>query len=338
MQFNVILFVSCCMFLINSGCIEPGTTGTDTTQTRTQTPPPVLEFAETSIDFGKVGPGIVMKKELKFQNSGRGVLDITEVIQCCGLSASTDKTQYEPNEIGILNIQLQVPGQIGAFEKELKVCSNDKKNPKIYIKVTAEVMQKVLWEPESIKLLLGEENAACPNLKIHCIDGQEFAITGIRSTGNSITAGYNPTVKSTEHVLDLKVDMEKLAEQKNGEINVSMNHPEGTLATIFFKVVQKYEVKPSNLVVRNLKEGETRKETFNIISNYKEDFEIESTSSEKNTVKMIDYKKVENGYEVNIEITPPSDIKDKNRITDTLYINIKDGQQLALQCYEYYQD
>ncbi|MBN2590584.1 MAG: DUF1573 domain-containing protein [Sedimentisphaerales bacterium] len=334
--FRAVFCITSSMILMNSGCNEPNSTTSVPTQSRPKTPPPEIKFEETNLDFGKLGPKSLAKKEIKFQNSGPGVLIITDIIQCCGLSASVDKEQYEPNETGILKIQLQVPGVIGTFEKELKVHSNDPVNPKIIIKVTAEVMQKVLWEPENIKLFLDEENAACPKLTIKCIDGQEFAITGIRSTGNCITGDYNPTIKKTEHIINLKVDMEKLPEQMNGEINVLMNHPEGTIATVFFKVVQKYETKPSLLTFRNLIENEHRKETIQILSNYNEDFEIESTSSKNNTVKMIDYKKIENGYEMIIEIIPPLDLEDKTRVIDTFYINIKDEKQLALECYEYY--
>lgn len=334
--FSVILFFTNSMILINGGCQESNTKTASPKQPKPQTPPSEIKFEETSLDFGKVGPGVVAKKEIKFLNTGQGILKITEIIQCCGLSASVDKEQYAPGESGILKVQLQAPGNIGPFNKELKVHSNDPVNPKVIIKINSEVIQKVLWEPESIKLLLDQENAACPKLTIKCIDGQEFAITGIRSTGNCVTADYNPTLKKTEHVLDLKVDVAKLPEQMNGEINVKMNHPEGNLATIYFKVVQKYEIKPGLLTLKNLKENETRKETIQILSNYNKDFEIESTSSEKNTVKMVDYKKIENGYEMNIEITPRLLQNDDRRVIDKFYINIKGEKPLVLECYEYF--
>ena len=334
--FAVILFFTNSMIFINGGCQESNSNISSPKQPKPTTPPSEIKFEETSLDFGKVGPGIVVKKEIKFQNAGQGILKIIEIVQCCGLSASADKEQYAPGETGILKVQLNAPGNIGLFNKELKVHSNDPVNPKVIIKISSEVIQKVLWEPENIKLFLDQENAACPKLSIKCIDGQEFAITGINSTGNCVTADYNPTVKKTEHVLDLKVDMKKLPEQMEGEINVKMNHPEGNLAKIYFKVVQKYEIKPSLLTLKNLKENEIRKETIQIIGNYSKDFEIESTSSEKNTVKMVDYKKIENGYEMNIEITPQLQQNDDLRVIDNFYINIKGEKPLVLECYEYF--
>jgi hypothetical protein len=98
-------------------------------------------------------------------------------------------------------------------------------------------------------------------------------------------------------------------------------------------VVPKHELKPSLITLDNLTENEHRRETIKILSNYEEDFEIESTSSEKKTIQMIEYKKVEDGYEMIIEIIPQ---KNKNRVVDTFYVNIKDGKQLALKFIGYY--
>jgi len=325
--------------LLHSGCKKPYQKPVESlkSQADSKALPATIKFEETSIDFGKIGPATKHNKDLKFQNTGQGPL-IIEVIACCGTVAETDKKEYKPGETGILKIQYQAANEVGISNKELKIYSNDKENPKIIISLTADVIQKVLWEPEQIKLLLDVENAACPKISIKCIDGQEFAITGIISTGNCMSADYNPTIKKTEHILDLKVDTEKLSDHRDGKIVISMNHPEGTIATIYFKVVQKYEVIPNTITFDNLSGNESLKKTIKVFSNYHKDFEIESTSSEKNTVKLVGSKKIDNGYELDIEIVQPPEIENDKRIIDTFYINIKDEKQLTLKCYEYYKN
>ena len=215
------------------------------------TEPPVIIFEETELNFGQVGPGTSLEKNIKFINAGKGVLEITQIGLCCGVMASTDKVIYEPNETGMLKIEFVAPGEIGIFERQPVVYSNDPVNPKVILDLYCDVVQKVVWRPEKFKLFLNEENAGCPNLNIYCIDGEEFAITGFRSTGNCITSDYNPTVKKTEHVLKLKVDMDKLPEQLYGEISVSMNHSAGTVATVFFDVVPKYTLVPKYISERH---------------------------------------------------------------------------------------
>ena len=331
--------------LVFSGCREQSQVQ-EPTQTTAQVSPPVksepnamapmLKFDETSLDFGKIGPGTITTKVLTFHNDGNDVLEISEISQCCGIVAKLEKTKFYPQETGTLTIEFHASGVVGTLERKPIIYSNDPVNPEFTLYVKAEIVQKVVWEPETIRLFLNEDNAACPKLKIKALDGREFAITGIRSTENCITADYNPTVKKTEHVLDLKVDKDKIPQQMSGEIDILMNHPQGDFAAIFFSVVPKYDFARKPLIVWDLMPNEPVKKTIKIINNYKEDIQIESTSSKENTVKMIDYKKLENGdCEVNIEITPPSK-GDKDRINDIFYINLKGGDQLALNCMEYY--
>ncbi len=217
------------------------------------------------------------------------------------------------------------------------IYTNDPLNPKVVFDLYCDVVQKVVWEPGKIKMLLNVENAACPKLTIKCIDGQPFAITGIRSTNNCVTAEYNPTVKKTEHVLDLKVDMTKFPENMFGEINVQMNHPEGNIATIFFDVVPKYTVSPKPLYMHRMKANVPQKQIIKIINNYKDNVEIKSTSSKENYVKLINSKKDGFDYELEIEMTAPPAAEDVIKFTDIFYINLSNGEQLAVTCTGYYE-
>ncbi len=339
--------IICCVFFVLFGCnqIQKTTNITDSNSPSTiaaEIRPvpdglPVIEFEETEIDFGQVGPATTCEKELKFKNTGKGILKINEIFLCCGVMAGTDKMQYEPNETGIFKIEFQAPGAIGTFERQPKVYTNDPVNPEIAINIFCDVVQKVFWEPGKIKMLLNVENAACPKLTIKCIDEQPFAITGISSTGNCVTAEYNPTIKKTEHVLDLKVDMKKLPEQIYGEISIKMNHPEGDLAKISFDVVPKYTVSPKTLYMHRMKANIPQKQLIKIINNYKDDVEIESATSKENRVKLSESKRNGFDFELEVEMTVPQAAEDVVRFTDIFYINLSNGEQLAVTCMGYYE-
>lgn len=330
--------------LVFSGCQKPNqinqqsqTSVTDAPKiTRDPNTSPAIQFDKTSLDFGKVGPGTVTTMELKFHNTGKGILKISEISQCCGIVAKLDKDEYQPGDTGVLTVEFHASGAIGVLERKPIVYSNDPVKPEVELYVKADIVQKVFWEPESIKLFLNKENVESPKLKVWCDDGQAFAITGVRSTGDCITADFDPTLKKTEHILDLKVNKDKLPEQLYGQIDVSMNHPQGDIATIFFEVVPKYTLSPKPLYVFHLQENKVVNETIKVINNYKKDFEIESVSSKDNTIKMVDAKKTGDDYEINIEITPPTTPKGERRFTDVIYINLNDGEQLALNFIGYY--
>jgi hypothetical protein len=77
--------------------------------------------------------------------------------------------------------------------------------------------------------------------------------------------------------------------------------------------------------------AESVKKTLWITNNYDEDFEIESTSIKEGNVKVLSQKKVGNGYQFELEITPPPG-EDVTKFTDTFMINLKDGEKLGVVC------
>ena len=63
-------------------------------------------------------------------------------------------------------------------------------------------------------------------------------------------------------------------------------------------------------------------------SNYDEDFEVESTSSRKGLIKVVNQEKTRNGYQLDVEITPPA-TADSERFMDVLSVSLKGGEKLS---------
>jgi hypothetical protein len=72
-----------------------------------------------------------------------------------------------------------------------------------------------------------------------------------------------------------------------------------------------------------------------ILNNYGEDFEVQSTSSENGFIRVLNQKKVNNGYQFEVEITPP-DAEGKTNFNDKLLVNIKGQEQLVISCRGFY--
>ena len=221
-------------------------------------------------------------------------------------------------------------GKLGLTERRPVVNSNDPSNPSVTLFIKAETIRKVSWNPPKLKLFPEMENAACPQITIQSLDNQLFSITGFQSTGGCITTDYDPTIKATKFVLNPKVDMEKITQNTAGSINIILTHPQGTLAEIPFSVLPKFTVSPKSLILQQVEQQKPVTHTIKILNNYNTEFEIESTSSQNNTIKVIKTSKVENGYHLNVEIIPPE--LNSTMFSDVLYINIKGGEQLAVSC------
>ena len=352
----ICLFATCALLLI-SGCqkqanaskefkVEHVATETPVTDTprlmkpgadlpKTDMPQPKIKFETNLLDLGKIGPGTQTSGEFKFTNTGDDTLEIKNISQCCGVVTQLDKRIYEPGESGILKIDYHATAQTGVIRRQPIVQSNDPVQPNVALTVKVEIVKKVTLEPERLKLFLDAENASCPELTIDSIDGQPFSIIDLKSTADCITADFDPSLKATKFVLDLKVDMEKLAKNTKGSINIMLTHPECKAADVLFNVLPKFTVSPSMMIVFRAKPQEPITRQIRVFNNYNEDFEIGSILSQENTIKVLNQSKISNGYELDIEIMPPPD-GGKQRFTDTLSINIKDGENLTIPCNGYY--
>ena len=298
-------------------------------------PAPEIKFDKVVIDFGKVGPESKSIDEVKFTNTGDDVLKIINIKQCCGVATALEKVEYAPGEKGVLKVMYNATTQTGPFKGQVIVSSNHRTDPNTTLTIKADVESKITCKPDKLKLFLDEENAACPKLTITSLDDKPFSIMAIRSTADCITAEYDPSAKAAEFVLELIVDMEKIQKNRRGSIDFIFTHPEGKAGSVNFNVVSKYSLDPQMLLRYDAKENVPISTTIKVLTNYNKDFEIESTTSRDNTIQVIGNSKIENGYRLDIEITPPAK-EGKIRFSDVLYINIKGGQKLSVTCTGYY--
>lgn len=298
-------------------------------------PGPRIKFDKSVVDFGKIGPETKSTSEIKITNTGVGTLKIAKVEQCCGVATRLDKYEYAPGDTGTLKVIYSATAELGAFKGNIYVKSNDNSNPTVQLTVKSEIVPKIACKPDQLKLFLNVENAGCEKVTIYSLDDKSFEISGATSTGDCITTKFDPAVKAKEFVLEFKVDTEKLEKNPKGRIKLTLTHPENKSMSIPYNVVPKYSVDPQALILFNAEPLKPVKRKIKVINNYTDDFEIDSTESKDNTIKTIDISKIENGYDLDIEITPKA--KEGNmRFSDVFYINIKGGQKLTISCTGYY--
>jgi len=333
----IILLISCVLFP-QTGCREQSKETVITKEKPQATaepgkPSPKITFESDVFDFGQVGPNKKNTGKLKFTNTGGDLLKITKVAKCCGVVTELGRMEYEPGESGELEITWNSGSQPSSFRRKLVIHSNDPETPQSTIDITAKVVLHVDWNPKSLRLLLDKENAGCPKISINSTDEQPFSIQQFKSTANCITADYDPSVKATKFILEPKVNIDAMPKNFKGRIDINLTHPEGKIATILFSVLPAYTVTPSMIILWDVKPGETVVKKIDVINNYRKDFEIESVASVRNVVgmKVLDQRKITNGYQLDLEITSPA-VENKTGFAEEFSVKIKDGEKLMVRC------
>jgi hypothetical protein len=352
-----ILMMTCCL-LLQAGCeeetvaprqelsadwfrqfnqIQQSGTPITTTRTRFQGRQPNIEFEKLEHDFGSVGPGTNNLCEFRFTNTGKSILKIGEITSTCGCTPfSLAKKEYAPGESGTLKVNYFSEQLRGQTTKQLVIHSNDRTRPEITLAVKANIMIQVDLEPKTLNLVLKQENANCPQLTLTSIDNQPFSITSFKSTANCITADFNPSEQATKFVLQPKVDMEMLEKTLNGRIEIGLTHPECKTISVGISTLPKFKIFPRSIIVRGMATQEPIVKKLRILNNYNEDFELESVSSRNGTVKVLSNAIVSNGYELELQITPPASNDTKRIFTETFFVKTKEGPQLEVPCNVYY--
>jgi hypothetical protein len=279
-------------------------------------------------DFGKVAPRRKHAGEFKFTNTGNGLLTITDVKKCCGVVAELDKEKVAPGESGILKVEYQPGRRAGTMIRRVYVSSNDPMNPKVALTIKAKIVPKVAYEPQRLKLLLKGEDAGCPNITLTSLDNQPFSIEAFKSTGDCIVADIDPTVEATKFSLQPRVDLEKLQTRSQGIIYISLTHPQCEKVSIFFSTLPRFQITPTNIILRDAEPEQPIMKRISVFSNYGEDFEVGSASSKKGLIKVVNQEKIRDGYQLDVEITPPAKA-DAERFRDVLSVNLKGGEQLS---------
>lgn len=292
---------------------------------------PGIVFEKVTHNFGDVGPGTNHLCEFRFTNTGNGVLKIGEVSKTCGCTPfSLDKTEYAPGESGTLRVRYYAEPPYGNTKKQLFVHSNDRRNPKIALNIEARIAAKVNFEPKALRLSLKHQNAGCPQITLSSLDNQLFSIRSFKSTSNFITAAYNPSAMATSFVLQPMVDMAKLEQNLNGRIEIELTHPECKTVTISVNALPRFKVSPRPIVVREARAKSAVTKKVRIQSNYKEAFELESVRSKKGIVQVLGSQKLNDGYELELSITPPAQRSRASLFTDTVVVKIKGGGNLEI--------
>jgi hypothetical protein len=302
---------------------------------------PRIAVEKDVCDLGEIGVDTKLKGEFKFTNTGNGPLAITGVQGCCGVTLKGVEAgqEYAPGQSGTLEFEYQassIPNP--KMARIIYLQTNDPEHKIISLTIKAAIVRRVDYKPEVLKLMLKQANAGCPDITLKSLDGRPFSITGFKATADSITADFDPQAKATEFVLKPKADLAKLEHNLRGRISIAVTHPECKTVDLVYDVLPEFTVSPPNIMMFGLKPEKSVERDIWILDNYQQNFEIESVSSKKGLIKLVAKTKVDNRYQLRIEVTPPRREGGNTLVSDTLDVKIENGQTLPIPFRGFYQD
>ena len=295
---------------------------------------PRITFEKVVHDFEKINPGSKNSCVFKFTNTGDGTLKVEKKIAaaCSCTIPQLSKGEYAPGESGQVKVVYSAGMHAGPTKRVLYVKSNDKTTPKVELTIQAKIVTQVECTPTILNLSLKEENGGCPEITLSSIDNNLFAIKKFKSSSGCITAEVDPEKKARKFVLEPKVDMEKLSKSLKGTIVISLDHPKCKDVTVNFMALAKFATEPPLIFVPGLEPEKPITREVWVLSNYNEEFEVESTSTKNDSVKVLSSEKVGNRYKFMLEITPPQIEAGKPKILmEEFSVNMKSGDKAQLQ-------
>jgi hypothetical protein len=300
-------------------------------------PPPKIVFEQTTHDFGSVAPGSLNPCKFKFKNEGTGLLKISEVTKTCGCTVFTlEKKDYAPGESGAIDVGYNADKGNGPRTRHLFVLSNDPVNPRIDLTIKAAIAQKISYEPEKLDYTLRGEKAGMLELTVKSTDEQSFSITGFNSTGDAVAIEFDQNKKDTTFVLKTRIDTQKTGVNNSGRVEITTSHPDCPTITVPFNVLPRFKVDPPSINILNAEPGVVVKKELWLLNNYSEDFNVASTESKGNLIRVTAQEKVGTRYKFGLDILPPQTDNPSRMFTDTLTITIKDGEKIDVTCRGFY--
>jgi hypothetical protein len=106
---------------------------------------------------------------------------------------------------------------------------------------------------------------------------------------------------------------------------------------MLFDVLPEFTVNPAQILLLKVEPGKPIKRSIWVLSNYSENFEIDSIRSQNGIIKVLKQEKVGNRYQIDVEIMPPPLGENSKRVlVDVLTITMKGGEEMSITCRGFY--
>lgn len=298
-----------------------------------------IQFEAMDCNLGYIGPETTHNCEFQLQNTGSEVLEISDVRigqDCAHWEVTAPyRKSYAPGESGTLSIPYTAKKRLGAITEYVYLKTNDTDNPSPKLTVNAIVEDKIYYEPRHIRFSLDKPNAGSEDITLISMDGKEFSVKKVSSTGDILTTDMDPSAKADQFVLRTSTNLRNLRKTLKGRIRLITDHPKCESIVIPFEVLPEFKTVPAAITVVNTIPGVAITKRVKVLSSYGQAFTIESIKSQNNIVEVIEQKSISGGYAIKFKITPPpkpKGIGQKNLYKDVIILRTSDDREIKIKC------
>ena len=176
---------------------------------------PVITFAKTHVDFGKIPADRKAICRYAVTNTGKAYLNITRVEASCGCTYTMiGKWSLAPGESTEVEASFNPAGYRGLVRKSLTVTSNDPVNPKMTLTFEAEVIQEITPDPSTLFFQDVLRSAIKKSsLRLKSGNGLPVQIKEIKAPGAPYLSAVS-RMEGNDAVLEVSLDGKKIPQNK----------------------------------------------------------------------------------------------------------------------------
>lgn len=293
-----------------------------------------VEVEKAVLNLGEVAPGTRHRCEFKFTNVGDKAFVVDQIRgegSCIMGIPQLEKKEYQPGESGVVKASFQAPYGKGESNGHLYIVSTDPVCARLELTIKANVVVAVQAMPETVDLLLDQENAAMSEITLESLDGKAFSIQSVSVRHHSaMTIPFDPIEKARQFTLVPIVDIEKLTQHPEGFIQIETDHPKGGVQIVRYAAKPFYKASRPRILLQNVNPQQEYLKTVVIRSQYGKTVKIKSAQSKKGYVKITAQQDDGEQVQLDVAITPP---KPNGRyFEDELIIVFEDEHELKIKC------
>jgi hypothetical protein len=198
---------------------------------------PEIFFENSNFDFGKSYKGDKVEHVYKFENHGKGTLEIKKVKPSCGCTAAVlSNNTILPGEAGEIKATFNTRSYSGKVKKTISVLSNDPNTPNHKLTISGEVIEEISFKPKNINFgsfRADNQSDKTVRVSVKSQSGHDFKIVKVTPSKPFVETSATENQKGEYTITATLKDHHKMG-RFSGKIFLETNSTKQPKASIIF--------------------------------------------------------------------------------------------------------
>lgn len=194
----------------------------------------------------------------KFRNKGDKPVKILGLESACScLSATLDKAEYQPGEVGTGTATFKVSSFKGRYEKSVTVNTDDKNQPAWQVNFILEIPEVVEIKPKNLQWWIGDDPVpkAC---QVLIVGPEPMKIVEITPTRKNVKYTWKEIKEGREYLITVTPDNTQETTMGALKIELSTSIEKYRYQLAFFTITRKPEPQPATAAAAEAKPADTK--------------------------------------------------------------------------------